>query len=104
MQTGLAGLAVWSFLMAGAHGAGLMLVPVMLPLCGSPGSADAPTVTNASLAGLGVHAAAMLATVSVVSVVVYEWSGLDFLRRGWINFDVLWTTALAVSGIFLLLV
>src|SRR5918992_292687 len=33
MQTGMAGLALWSFLMAGAHGAGLMLVPALIPLC-----------------------------------------------------------------------
>jgi len=46
MQTGLAGLAVWSFLMASAHGAGLMLVPILLPLCGAPGSAGAPSAAT----------------------------------------------------------
>ena len=100
MQTGLAGLAAWSFLMASSHGAGLMLVPFMLPLCGAPGLPISP-VSN--LAVLSLHTAAMLATISVISVAVYEWSGLSVLRRGWINFDVLWTAALASSGVFLLL-
>ena len=103
MQTGLVGLAAWSFLMASAHGAGLMLVPILLPLCGAPGSAGAPaSLTASGLAGLGVHTAAMLATIAIVSVVVYDWSGVGFLRRGWINFDAVWTAALAISGGLLL--
>ena len=89
--------------MASAHGAGLMLVPILLPLCGAPGSAGAPaSLTASGLAGLGVHTAAMLATIAIVSVVVYDWSGVGFLRRGWINFDAVWTAALAISGGLLL--
>lgn len=97
MQTGLAGLAAWSFLMSSAHGAGLMLVPVLLPLCrsGSPGSLPAIPV---ALAAVAVHTAAMLATIAVVSVVVYEWVGLAFLRSGWINLDLIWVAALLVCG------
>ena len=105
MQTGMAGLAVWSFLMASAHGAGLMLVPVLIPL----GLAATPAgeVTDSgpllmSLAAVGVHTAAMLAVTGAIAVMVYEWLGLGFLRRGWINLDFLWTTALVGAGAFLL--
>ena len=106
MQTGMAGLAVWSFLMASAHGAGLMLVPVLIPL----GLAATPAgeVTDSgpllmSLAAVGVHTAAMLAVTGAIAVMVYKWLGLGFLRRGWINLDFLWTTALVGAGAFLLL-
>jgi hypothetical protein len=105
MQTGMAGLALWSFLMASAHGAGLMLVPVLIPL----GLAATPAgeVTDSgpllmSLAAVGVHTAAMLAVTGAIAVMVYEWLGLGFLRRGWINLDYLWTTALVGAGAFLL--
>ena len=101
MQTGLAGLALWSFLMSSAHGAGLMLVPVLLPLCAS-GSARASLPIAA--AALAVHTAAMLATITAVSVSAYEWLGLAMLRSGWINFDLIWIAALGSCGVVLLLV
>lgn len=106
MQTGLAGLAVWSFLMSSAHGAGLMLVPVALPLClaGSPsGRLTTAGLLPMGLAALGVHTAAMLATIALVSLVVYDWVGLAFLRSGWINLDLIWIAALGVCGLLLLL-
>jgi len=101
MQTGLAGLALWSFLMASGHGAGLMLIPALGPICGTsaPGS-DA--MVPAALAALGVHSAAMLLTIAAVSVLVYNWLGVDFLRRGWINLDLVWIAALGLCGIALL--
>jgi len=103
MQTGLAGLALWSFLMASAHGAGLMLIPVVVPLCLSDA---APGLDNASvpiaLAALGVHTATMLATIAAIALVVYHWVGVAFLRRGWINLDLVWTAALALCGVGLL--
>ena len=103
LQTGLLGLAAWSFVMAGAHGAGLMLIPALLPLCTGP----LPQATGASvlpaLGALGLHTAAMLATIAAVSLAVYHWLGVDFLRRGWINLDLVWTGALVVCGIFLLM-
>jgi hypothetical protein len=103
MQTGLAGLALWSFLMATAHGAGLMLIPVVVPLCLA---GAAPGLDNASiptaLAALGVHTATMLATIAAIALVVYHWVGVGFLRRGWINLDLVWTAALALCGVGLL--
>jgi hypothetical protein len=105
MQTGLAGLALWSFLMANAHGAGLMLIPVLIPLCLA--SAGAALTASGSivigLAAIGVHTGAMLATIAVISVAVYEWVGLAFLRSGWINLDLVWTAALGLSGALVLL-
>jgi hypothetical protein len=104
LQTGLIGLGLWSFLMASAHGAGLMLVPAVMPLCLSgPGSALTGSGSwIMALAALGVHTATMLAVIAVVSLVVHEWTGLAFLRRGWINLDLLWSIALAGSGVILL--
>jgi len=100
MRTGMAGLALWSFLMAGAHGAGLMLVPVLLPHGGHGPASDSLLF---SLAAVGVHTLAMLAVTAVIATVVYEWVGLAVLRRGWINFDLLWTLALVATGLILLL-
>jgi hypothetical protein len=104
MQTGLAGLAAWSFVMATAHGAGLMLVPVALPLCLGDGSVPMPAASSATvaLAILAVHTGAMLAVIGAVSLTVYEWVGLAFLRRGWVNFDLIWAGALAASGAILI--
>ena len=106
MQTGLAGLAHWSFLMSSAHGAGLMLVPVLLPLClaNSPsGQLTASGSLPVALAALGVHTAAMLATIAAVSLIVYEWVGLAFLRSGWVNLDLIWIAALGSCGVVLML-
>ena len=106
MQTGLVGLAVWSFLMSSAHGAGLMLIPVALPLClaGSPsGRLTATGSLTVGLAALGVHTAAMLATIALVSLIVYDWIGLAFLRSGWINLDLIWIVTLGACGLLLLL-
>jgi hypothetical protein len=104
MQTGLLGLGVWSFLMATAHGAGLMLWPVLMPLCiaaASEPDGAGPLVT--ALIGIGVHTLAMLVTTTVVAVAVYEWVGLEILRRAWINVDLVWTFALAAAGVWLLI-
>ena len=106
MQTGMAGLAFWSFLMATAHGAGLMLVPVVLPLCLAASPAAELTVSGSlavSLSAVGVHMAAMLAVTGAVALAVYEWIGLSFLRRGWVNLDLIWVAALAAAGVILLL-
>jgi hypothetical protein len=105
MQTGLLGLALWSFLMATAHGAGLMLVPALLPLCSSSVAAS-PLTSQAAIpiavAALALHTAAMLATIAVISLAVYNWIGVGFLRRGWINLDLVWIAALLTCGIALL--
>ena len=103
MQTGLAGLALWSFLMANAHGAGLMLIPVLMPLCLSGASASLSVSGPIAAAALAVHTAAMLATIAAVALIVYEWVGLAFLRSAWINLDLIWVLALGACGILLLI-
>jgi hypothetical protein len=104
MQVGMLGLAAWSFLMASAHGAGLMLVPVLIPLCLAAAPAQELTAAGSlpvALAAVGVHTLAMLATTGVIALAVYEWFGLAFLRKGWINLDLLWTIALVATGLIL---
>jgi hypothetical protein len=105
MQAGWLALGLWSFLMASAHGAGLMLVPALLPLC----LADTPGATLLSggslwiaLAAIGVHALAMLLVTGAIALIVHEWLGLGFLRRGWLNLDRLWTGALVATGLALI--
>ncbi|HXJ82456.1 MAG TPA: hypothetical protein VMS64_27695 [Candidatus Methylomirabilis sp.] len=107
MRVGLAGLGLWSFLMAMGHGAGLMLVPFLLP----PGSSLSARMAGAvagrgafplALAAIWVHTLAMLIATAVVAIVVYEWVGLGFLRRGWINLDLLWSAGLVATGLILL--
>jgi hypothetical protein len=105
MRVGFRDLTLWSFLMATAHGAGLMLMPALLQLCLS--SSPAPEITaggslGMTLAAVGVHTGAMLATAGLIAVVVYEWVGLAILRTAWLNVDLIWTAALATTGILLL--
>ena len=106
LRTGLAGLAVWSFAMATVHGAGMMLIPVLMPLAeGGERAHHMQATTSLGVAALAVlaHSLAMLLTTGAVALIVYEWVGLDFLRRGWINLDLLWTAALIGMGLWLLL-
>jgi hypothetical protein len=98
MRVGFAGLAGWSFLMSSAHGAGLMLAPVLLgmPVVGAYHSLAEISI-QAALAAT-VHVAAMLAVMAAVAVVVYEKVGLGILRRGWFNLDLGWSLVLVGSG------
>jgi hypothetical protein len=104
MQAGFAGLVAWSFLMASAHGAGLMLVPALVPLCQSASGAG-PTASGpliSSLAAVGIHTTALLSVSGVVAIMVYDWIGVGCLRRGWINLDRLWAAALGITGLIVL--
>jgi hypothetical protein len=105
MQTGLLGLAAWSFLMATAHGAGIMLWPALMPLCapGASGVLASGGPVAGALTGVGLHTLAMVATTAVASALVYEWLGVALLRRAWLNVDLIWTLALAATGALLLL-
>jgi hypothetical protein len=102
MQTGFLGLLVWSFLMGNAHGAGLMLTPALIPLCLSPTTIAAGSALPLALAAVAVHMAAMLIVTAAIASAVYEWIGVGFLRRGWINLDLLWTAALGAAGAMLI--
>ena len=105
MRTGLAGLALWSYLMATAHGAGLMILPALMPLCltASPLHEIGGGSAAITLAAVGVHTGAMLTATALMSLAVYRWIGLDILRSAWINIDLLWTLMLLGTGAALLL-
>ena len=104
MRVGLLGLAAWSFLMATAHGAGLMLWPVLMASCVSTTSNGVAFAAPfpAALAGVGLHTMAMLSTTALLAVPIYEWVGLSVLRRAWLNLDLLWVSSLLVTGGLLL--
>jgi hypothetical protein len=108
LQTGLLGLALWSFLMATVHGAGFMLIPALEPLQMDMSAGHAHAIPGghslwvASLA-VAVHTLAMLIVTGAIALIVYDWVGLGFLRRGWINLDMAWNLALIATGLLLLL-
>jgi hypothetical protein len=89
-------LVVWSFLMSTAHGAGLMLFPVML---GLPTSTHVEDSGLQDLAAVFLHTAAMLATMGAIAVLVYERLGVMVLRRAWVNMDVIWAAAVVTAGL-----
>ena len=98
MRVGFRDLVFWSFLMATAHGAGLMLAPVFL---GLPGAA-AHVHPSGGLAILVVHTAAMFLVMGALALGVYETVGLALLRRAWINLDLIWGAALILAGAVML--
>lgn len=97
-------VALWSFLMASAHGAGLMLLPITLGLCGSTaaGGAAAGELMRSSaavaLVVAAVHTLAMVVCGVAIAWVVYRWLGLKFLERAWLNLDVVWGASLVIAG------
>ncbi|MEM6974570.1 MAG: hypothetical protein AAF577_17445 [Pseudomonadota bacterium] len=100
-------LALWSFLSAMAHGAGLMLLPVYLGICatlsGDDGGADVSALmTGAPFIAMLValaHTMAMMLTGGGVAVGVYRWLGLRFLSKSWFNLDIVWALSLIVVGL-----
>jgi hypothetical protein len=104
LQTGLLGLAAWSFLMATAHGAGLMLWPALMPLCAAAASEpEGAGAMTTALLGVGVHTLAMLIVTAAIALAVYHWLDVEILRRAWINLDLVWTLALLAAGAWLIL-
>src|SRR5690242_3038560 len=115
-------LALWSFLMASAHGAGLMLFPILMDM---PGDATMHhqmmngmhgRLMHQSMAAMGtlsltqdvavvlLHVTAMLLVAGTIAVVVYDRVGLAFLRSAWVNLDVVWASALVAAGLLSLLI
>ena len=99
-------LALWSFAVAIAHGAGLMLVPIYLGLCRSydmdRGHQAARTLIDANL-GMAllvssVHATAMIAVGGLLAWLVYRYLGLKFVSRSWFNLDAVWASSLILVG------
>jgi hypothetical protein len=114
MQVGFGDLTLWSFVMASAHGAGLMLVPFFLPSPATGGShhheahqMHAWAFANFSapsllIAAVVVHTLGYLLTTALVAIVIYEWVGVSILRRAWFNIDLVWMLALMITGVFIL--
>jgi hypothetical protein len=105
MRVGMRDLAIWSFLMATAHGAGLMVLPVVMAMeetshCAQTAHAAATTGVAATL----VHGLGYLAVTAAVAWIVYVRVGVQMLRRAWVNLDLAWAVALVVTGIVTLLV
>jgi hypothetical protein len=105
LRVGPRELVVWSFLMSSAHGAGLMLVPVLLGLPLAPEAPDLPGVGIGSAvllqdaAAVVIHTLAMLLVMGAVAFVVYERLGVGILRRAWLNVDLLWSVAVVAAGL-----
>jgi hypothetical protein len=111
MQVGFRDLTVWSFLMATAHGAGLMLLPVLLG-GGTVEAADhmaghhhtsAAASPLAALLATAVHTIAYLAVTGLIAWVVYSKVGLAILRKAWLNLNQAWAAALVVTSVVTLL-
>jgi threonine/homoserine/homoserine lactone efflux protein len=106
MRVGFRDLTIWSFLMASAHGAGLMVLPVLFGLSAgehAAHSAGPQSLTSASLA-VGIHTAGYLVVTALVAAIVYEKVGLAVLRRAWVNMDLMWAGALVLTGLLTLMI
>ena len=112
MQVGVRDLTVWSFLMASAHGAGLMVLPfVMSPApLSAAGHEHAHHITSAAngvavldAAAVGVHTTAYFIVMTLVAWTVYRRLGLSLLRTAWFDMDRAWAAALVVTGVAVLL-
>ena len=111
MRVGFRDLTLWSFLMATAHGAGLMLVPVLLGsetveaadhMAGHHHTSAASPL--AALVATAVHTIAYLAVTGLIAWLVYSKFGLAILRKAWLNLDAVWAAALVVTSVVTLLI
>lgn len=125
MRVGFRDLTLWSFLMATAHGAGLMLVPVLLrmgsdhaahamqgmEMGGDMNHAQHAAMMQAPGAGpfvpfaaVVVHTVALLVVAAAIALLVYQWLGLSVLRKAWLNLDLIWVITLVIAGVVILFV
>ncbi|HEY7505829.1 MAG TPA: hypothetical protein VH700_17145 [Gemmatimonadales bacterium] len=109
MRVGPRDLALWSLAMATAHGAGLMVLPVVLAVPQSAHAAHTGSLAMAGVMGAGgagawwataLHTVGYLAATMLAAVVVYERFGVGVVRRVWVNVDLIWGPALIITGIF----
>jgi hypothetical protein len=105
MRVSKSGLTLWSFLMASAHGAGLMVVPLFLGIA-MPAAAhemghDAirASTPGAALLATSVHSLSYLAVTAAVAFLVFEKLGVGILRKAWFNVDFIWAIALICTGV-----
>jgi hypothetical protein len=114
MQVGFGDLTIWSFIMASAHGAGFMVLPVVLAMSGGEHAGHHAPMHASGVLGAGggwtnlfaagLHTVAYLAMAGLIAVVVYEKLGLALLRKAWINLDLIWAITLIATGGFVLLI
>lgn len=125
MQIGFSDLCIWSFLMASAHGAGFMLLPILLKVAALHAAADLGDSAHhlhhlgfvgsgfvgagsagewAAPAALLIHTLGYLLVTGLIAFVVYEKLGLEVLRRAWVNLDLIWAVALIATAGFTLLI
>ena len=101
-------LALWSFLAAMAHGAGLMLVPIYLGICAVGADATGHLAAQSLMGSTvmtafgvaAVHTLAMTLAGGLIAVIIYVWLGLKFLSKTWFNLDLVWAFSLVVVGAF----
>jgi hypothetical protein len=106
MQVGFRDLTLWSFLMASAHGAGLMVLPIVLHTASAnampAGHVHMHMATAAGpwtgIAATLIHTLGYLSVTALVALLVYRKFGLSLLRKGWFNLDLVWAVALIVTG------
>jgi len=111
MQVGFRDLTIWSVLTASAHGAGFMLLPILLGMSTvhaehAGHAAHAPQVATASaaFAAIAIHTLAYLLVTGVVAWLVYTRLGLSILRRAWFNLDRIWAISLIVTAALTLVI
>ncbi len=105
MRVGMAGLTAWSFLMASAHGAGLMVLPIFLGMSAEAHGASCHSgqmgMMQGPITGIMatlVHGAGYLVVTALAAWVVYKKLGVGLLRTAWVNLDLVWAMALMVTG------
>jgi hypothetical protein len=108
MQVGFRDLTIWSFLMASAHGAGFMLLPVLLGMSEKGAGHDTHAMAfpgaTAQLLAIAIHTFGYLLLTGAIAWVVYKRFGLSLLRKAWVNLDLVWAMALVTTaGLTLLL-
>jgi len=101
-------LALWSFLAAMAHGAGLMLVPIYLGICSIGGNETGHLAAQRLMSDnivtafmvAAVHTMSMTLAGGLIAIAIYFWLGLKFLSRTWFNLDLVWALSLVLVGAF----
>lgn len=116
MQVGFGDLTIWSFLMASAHGAGLMVLPILFRMPGNGVEVATSGMnhhqhlmstmggTSTDLTAVLVHTLGYLVFTGLVAWIVYRKLGLGLLRKAWLNLDLIWAVVLMITGFFVVLV
>jgi hypothetical protein len=103
MQVGFRDLTIWSFLMASAHGAGLMVLPVMLAGPHAHHHLAASGGVSSGVCATVIHTLGYFTVTAAAALLVYKKFGLAMLRRSWFNLDLVWAVALVLTGLVALM-